>query len=482
MELIDKFIKFEYTERLFEKKIQGVKIWHYIRGSIYGKIVKQKYDIGQAHSNLSGKKIITRVWYKLKQIPNFILKNPLYGLDQRDILVLNHQRRVKNGNYYNCIYTDEILKNINKSYYVFEFPYNERHFKPARTRNLKYLDYVKLIRDFKIFYYTNLIKPKIAKYFSKNERKYLKSLVKKINEYFELNITNEEFYRSIIYIILKYRFSKKYYEIILNKVNPKILIEVNSYCFNCLLFNELAKKRGIKIIELQHGVIGKYHIAYNFYRKINLDTFPDYIFLFGDFWKKNVNFPITKKQLIVAGFPYMENQLNNYKNHNNRIDNVQNILFISQGTIGKKLSKLAIDLNEIINHKKYKIIYKLHPGEYDRWKREYPWLLNKSIDIIDNNTKDIYYFFQRSKYQVGVCSTALFEGLHFDLTTIIYKVNGHENMEELYKKGYAILVSSAKEIKNNLENYKKVIIDKEFLWKSNSTINIISNINRLVDN
>ena len=265
-------------------------------------------------------------------------------------------------------------------------------------------------------------------------------------------------------------------------MHPKILIEVNSYCFNCLLFNELAKKRGIKIIELQHGVIGKDNIAYNFYRKINLDTFPDYIFLFGDFWKKNVNFPITKKQLIVTGFPYMENQLNNYKNHNNRIDNVQNILFISQGTIGKKLSKLAIDLNEIINHKKYKIIYKLHPGEYDRWKREYPWLLNKSIDIIDNNTKDIYYFFQRSKYQVGVYSTALFEGLHFDLTTIIYKVNGHENVEDLYKKGYAILVSSAKEIKNNLENYKKVIIDKEFLWKSNSTINIISNINRLVDN
>ncbi|GAH32942.1 unnamed protein product, partial [marine sediment metagenome] len=76
LELIDKFIKFEYEEDLFNKEIQGVKYWHYIRFSIYNEILKQKYNIGQAHSNLSGKKFITKFWLQLKQIPNFILKNP----------------------------------------------------------------------------------------------------------------------------------------------------------------------------------------------------------------------------------------------------------------------------------------------------------------------------------------------------------------------------------------------------------------------
>jgi len=482
MELIDKFIKFEYEEDLFNKEIQGVKFWHYIRFSVYNKILKAGYNFGQSHTILSRHFSIRRTLLKFKQIPNFIFFNPIYNLKHKDILVINHPRRIKDGYFYSCIYTDIFLKNMNKSYYVLEFPYNERHYKPIKTKNLRYLDYIKLIRDFKIFYSIILIKLKIREDFSKNERKYLNSLTKKINDYFELNTTNEEFSRIIRYIILKYKFSKKYYEEILKKVCPKILIEVNSYSFNSLLFNELAKKGGIKIIELQHGSIGKDHIAYNFYKKIKLNKFPDYIFLFGEFWGKNTKFPIEKKRLIVTGFPYMENQINNYNNYNKEINNVKNILFISQGTIGKKLSKLAVDLNEIINQKKYKIIYKLHPGEYDRWKIEYPWLLNKSIDVIDNNTKDIYYFFQRSKYQVGVYSTALFEGLYFDLITIIYKVNGYEYVEELYKKGYAILISSAKEIKNNLENHKKVIIDKEFFWKSNSTINILDNINKLTDN
>lgn len=482
MKLIDKFIKFEYEEDLFSKEIQGIKFWHYIRFSVYDKILKGRCNFGQSHTILSRHFSIRRILLKFKQIPNLIFFNSIRNLKPKDMLILNSARRIKDGYFYSCIYTDIFLKNMNKSYYVFEFPYNERHYKPIKTKNLRYFDYIKIIRDFKIFYNMNLIKLKIIQDFSKDEKKYLKSLAKKINEYFKSNIINEEFFRIIKYVILKYRFSKKYYEQILYKVSPNILIEVNSYSFNNLLFNELAKKRGIKIIELQHGEITKYHVAYNFYRKINLDTFPDYIFLFGDFWKKNANFPIMKKQLIVTGFPYMENKINNCNNYNKEINNVKNILFISQGTIGKKLSKLAVDLNEIINQKKYRIIYKLHPGEYDRWKIEYPWLLNKSIDVIDNNTKDIYYFFQRSKYQVGVYSTALFEGLYFDLITIIYKVNGYEYVEELYKKGYAILISSAKEIKNNLENHKKVIIDKEFFWKSNSTINILDNINKLTDN
>ena len=480
MELIDKFIKFEYEENLFDKEIRGIKFWHYIRFSIYdNEILKQKYNLGQGHSNLSGKKFLTKVWYKFRKIPNFILKNPLYGLDQKDILVFNHQRRVKNGNYYDCIYIDEILKNIKKTYYVFEEPYSEKHFKPIRTKNIRYFDYINFIISIKIKAF-KFINPNYgALHEADTNDLYL--LLNKINKIFDIRVDNDKVFKEIKNLILRYKLSKKYYEKILNKIRPKIIIEVVSYEFSRLLFNELAKKRGIKIIELQHGVMGRYHIAYNFYKKLELETFPEYIFLFGEYWKNNTRFPFKKEKLIVTGFPYFENRSEELTKNSRKNSKKENILFISDGTVGKQFSKLAIKLDKLIDHKKYSIIYKLHPGEYDRWKRTYPWLVNSTFKIVDNNKKDIYHYLSKAEYLIGVSSTVIFEGLGFNLKTFIYKVYGYKYMKYLYENNYAQLVVSAEEIVEGLDSTKNNIENKEFFWKSNSLKSITNNINNTIN-
>ena len=480
MELIDKFLKFEYENDLFNKKIKGFKFWHYIRFSIYSEILKQKYKTGQAHSNLNGKKFITKVWYKFRQLPNFILKNPLYGLDQKDILVLNHQRRVKNGNYYDCIYTDGILENIKKSYYIFEEPYLEKHFKPIRTKNIRYFDYINFIKATKKRFF-KFINPNFGKLCS-NDINRLFLLFNAINKAFNVNFDKYKEIKDVENLILNYKISKKYYEKILNKIKPKIIIEVVSYGFSRLLFNELAKKRGIKIIELQHGVMGRYHIAYNFYKKLELETFPEYIFLFGEYWKNNTRFPLKKEKLIVTGFPYFENRSEELIKNSRKNSKKENILFISDGTVGKQFSKLAIKLDKLIDHKKYSIIYKLHPGEYDRWKRTYPWLVNSTFKIIDNNKKDIYYYLSKAEYLIGVSSTVIFEGLGFNLKTFICKAYGYKYMKYLCENNYAQLVVSAEEIVEGLDSNKKNVENKEFFWKPNSLKNIINNINNICDN
>jgi hypothetical protein len=482
-ELIDEFIKFEYENDLFNKEINGVKFWHYIRFSIYNEILKQKYDIGQAHSNLSGKNYITRVWYKIKQIPDFIFKNPLYGLKQKDILVLNHHRRVKNDYYYDCIYTDEILKNIKRTYYVFEEPYLEKHFKPVRTSNLRYFDYINFLVTLK-----NKISKITNHYYGNFQKKELEDttkLLKEINETFNTGIEDKYFIDTVKNTIVKYRISRKYYEKILEKVKPKVIIEVVSYGFSRLIINEIAEKMHIPTIELQHGVMGKYHIAYNFYKKIKLDTFPVYVFLFGEYWERNTRLPIDDSKAIITGFPYLEKKLYNCKNQNPKNNKTKNILFISQGTKGKELSKMAIKLDEIIDHEKYNIIYKLHPGEYDRWQIEYPWLENSDIQIIDKNEKDIYYYFLLANYLVGVNSTALYEGLAFGLRIFIFKDDyGYIYMEDLIKKNYAELILSADDIVKKINNGKENtsnIKNKKIFWHSNSLENIIHNFENVLN-
>ena len=190
---------------------------------------------------------------------------------------------------------------------------------------------------------------------------------------------------------------------------------------------------------------------------------------------------MERDKLIIAGFPYFENKLKELLKNSRKNSKKEDILFISQGTIGKELSKLAIKLDKLINHEKYNIIYKLHPGEYYRWEDEYPWLKNSNIEIIDNSKYDIYYYFSRCNFQVGVYSTAIFEGLGFDLKTFIYKIYGYKHMKDLYENNYAQLVASADDIINKLNSGEENIINKEFFWKSNSLKNIIDNLNNIYD-
>ena len=44
------------------------------------------------------------------------------------------------------------------------------------------------------------------------------------------------------------------------------------------------------------------------------------------------------------------------------------IVFISQPMIGERLADIAIGLNQLLDREEYRIVFKLHPGEYERWR------------------------------------------------------------------------------------------------------------------
>lgn len=239
-----------------------------------------------------------------------------------------------------------------------------------------------------------------------------------------------------------YELNYKIYKKILEKIRPKVVIEVVSYILNKLALNQAAYDIGILIIELQHGTKGQSHIAYNFKEKMKLDTFPQYIFTFGDYWKENTRFPINLENVKSVGWPFFEKQNIKFYNFTNDNDNDKiSILFISQGTIGELLSQLAVQLAEFLDLDKYELIYKLHPGEYDEWEKRYPWLLVNGITVIDNNDKNMHYYFANANIQIGVYSTAIYEGLGYGLKTYILTYPGHEQLSELYENGYAVNVN-----------------------------------------
>jgi len=471
--MIDSFLKFEDKHDLLDMEIAKVKVWHLCRFQVYNEILKQKENMGEAHANLTNMSKTKILLMKIKQIPNYVFFNPLCFLQQKDMLVINHQRRVKIDSKYNCLYTDQWIEDISSSYYVFEEPMLERHYRPIPTKHIRYTDYItfmfSLSKRFKKF---NI---------SHSEKNIIKKLIQDINKRFSVHINYNIWTKKITDIIHIYKYRYNKIEKILKKVRPKVIVEVVSYSPTRMAFTAAAKKIGIPVVELQHGVIGSKAVAYNFQNRRELNMFPDYLFSFGQFWKDSARFPIDDANIKVVGWPFYENKINQFEQE--KLENKKNILFLSQGTVGEGLSKVAVDLNKLIDKTKYNIIYKLHPGEYSRWKEEYPNLIDSGVQVIDNNQYDMHHYFAKSDIQVGVYSTTLFEGLGYRLETYICRLFGYEYVEDLYKGRIAEIFDTAEELKEMIYKDKKGNqIDIEYFWAKDSKNKIIKYINTILVN
>ena len=185
---------------------------------------------------------------------------------------------------------------------------------------------------------------------------------------------------------------------------------------------------------------------------------------FGDYWINEDTCPIYKENVIPIGFSYFESQSKDYID----MDSIGNqVLFISQGVIGKYLSQIAFQFAKV--QKDFKIIYKLHPGEYATWRQNYPELVEASsfdnFEVIDSSEIPLYELMAKSSYQIGAFSTAIYEGLMFNCKTFIVDVPGTEYLNDLIENNYVFKIKCVDELMDNFDSFNPTDYDKNFLFK-----------------
>lgn len=442
-------LEIEASEGLFELKVNDIYLWQYVRYTCLTKILEENTgiettnriggmeptDIAKAHS--------IKEWMKYRQ----------FLVHKKDIIVINHPRRVRDNGYYKCIVTDRILQNIKYSYYVFEGKYKGKHYKPVLTKHLKYID-------------TDIIK----KFFKCNYQSYEKPLsefTRKVIKTFEMNC-NMKMSRQlrnyiVSYIATVYReiyINKIWIKIILTLIKPKAILVTVGYSpfVQCVVAE--AKSRGITTIELQHGRIGSTHIAYNYIYNGTIETFADYMFVYGDYEKEIPRFPIKNERVISVGYPELERRAAYYanikKNYKRKV-----IVFISGPSDGDVVSQYALQMRNNPKLKQMRMIYKLHPSEYGQWQEWYPHLANSGLEIVADNLHDIYYYIGHSDYVVGISSTVLFEATEFNTEICIIKERDYRKAEILYKNNMAYLVESVEQLVDGVIcNSMKDILEK----------------------
>lgn len=477
--LVEDFIEVENALNLLDRKYKDFPYWIYSRYAVFSYITKIVDGIELSSQELS-QGLFGGIMSML--INSLIFWKKCKSEKDKDILILNHERKMLENNKYVCLYTEKIAEQYQKSV-VFERPYNYRHLKPAKTDNIIYGDYIELC-SLSLGLLSCLCKTK--KY--RNSKKFflveLKDIVDSLQNKIKAKIEINDLAETITRLYLLYCVKKKIFNKMLSIFKLHVIIEVVSYNMNCMIINELAAESKIPTIELQHGVMSG-SIAYNYPMKMEIKQFPDYIFVFSEFWKKSCQFPIEQKNIKVVGYPYLEEKAKQYSEKliTKRSRRKETVLFLSQWTIGKELSKMAVEFSEL-SKEQYEIIFKLHPGEYETWRKNYPWLeKNKKIRIIDSLEHNIYECFAMSDYQVGVSSTAIYEGLEFALKTFIYKIKTSECMKNLCDDYYASYVSSAQDLYEKIseKNYNENNHAKNGFWEKDSLKKIIGEINDILD-
>lgn len=472
---ISYFLQIEKKYDLYHQEIEGVQPWLYYRMSFWNyQICSDLLGLSDSSAKQTNLELIYKNLLRVFKLP-FTGKD----INQADILFFAHERRLYNGSYFECIYTDKLAKKY-ASNIVLERPYRKQHLKPVEIENIYYTDMIGIKGN---LYYSYHMHRKTKKYncILNQIKKVFCEPLAKISLLYCIELDYQKIYEHLTKIVMENMIIKKEYIRIFNKVSPKLLVEVVYYSSHCMILNELAKEKGIPIIELQHGTMHLAHAAYQFPGGCGeIKQFPDYVFVFSEYWKKCAHLPIPEDHIKVTGYPYFERQLKQYKSNLNKEDKV-NIIFVSQGTIGNKLSRLASDLCDLLDENTYHIIYKLHPGEYAGWKERTPWLIKNNIEVVDSLEHNIYEYFAKCDIQVGVYSTAMYEGLGFGLRTYIYNIGHADTMAELCEQGYADYVSNATELLENITSMdRNTRQDGKEFWKMNSFENICREIDQLL--
>lgn len=458
---VEQLLKIEEELDLFNQKIDGVYFWERIRFGVLNEILMQSGLIGQAHTKIPPT-FFNRLKNVFNAVKNVFIKNPFLA-PRSDILFFGSPRRkLGEDNKWHDIYCDPIIENLSQSYTYIESTYLGKHLSPAATRNIRYYDLVLLLASL-------LRKVKITKNkFSKDDVVLITKVNDRIRQVFNVDV---ELFAKVSGSILSRKSQVPICRLLLKKINPKLVIIICSYGKENII--DAAKILNIPIVELQHGFISANHFGYSFPGpKRTKRSFPDYLLTFGDIWNSIAEFPITADKVISVGYPYLEKEIQEH----NDVKKKDQIVFISQGTVGIELSKLAVDLSCKIDPS-FKVIYKLHPGEYSRWRTEYSWLVNSNVMVVEDDSYPLYKIFAESKVQIGVSSTALFEGLAFELKTIIIPMSdGFQSMQFLFEDTNVIIADDIEKIikeTRNLGGFNKTDITKIFKLKAIDNMNYV---------
>lgn len=417
---------------LFQSEIQGIHFWKLVRTRVFQNIMMAKGIHDQANHTVERGRFskVTSIFGHLKNYVQHGLKKPR----KRDVLIFNHPRKVLVDGKYIDIYTEQFVKSIEaseQSYLVIDRPTNWHKHYISPNENVVYSDDADILSRVMVrFLRMYRVKPNAQEL----------ALLDRLSAQLKASFGSDgKLYHVTMQQINLFKIETDYYKKILDFVEPKKIYVVIGRGFEALIAE--ANRRGIDVFEIQHGIITKYNLDYSFPGQKEIPYFPNGMVVFGKYWYMSTPMPIKEQNIVSFGSPYLLSRIAAYSEY---VRNEKQVVFISQSTIGKKLMPYVLRLAQ--KRPDLSVLVKLHPTEFPVWKEHYPELLEAqqlaNVEVVDTFDKNLFELFATSAYQIGVYSTALYEGIYMGCKTILVDLPGVEHLEYLFENQYAQLVDT----------------------------------------
>lgn len=459
--MFDNFLKFEDENRLFDLEYRGIRYWQFLRVYVMEHFTMESVP-RQVSDKESPKKVIEGKNTAILPQIKILLSNKKY-----DVLVSTAPYYVSRDN-----------KKVNPfceffSNFSLKYKYNFIHIFSDNTEEEDFVS--DLIIQIIIAVKTFLLR--VKQLIFKCRLSATQTLSQRLCEQFGYKSNQDEFDFKIMCFVMQFNIYKRYYRRILrNKYKCVFMVEHYNIAHFALI--QAAREVNIPVIEYQHGVIGRYHFAYNFYNTEEKNLYlPDYLFTFGSYWSESCRLPKICKPIKV-GFPLIDESRQQQKMSDK---DSKNIVFY--GPFSDLMLAIIEDFVKLDCNHRYRIVCKLHPRELKNGRSLYPELYeNSNIEIIDTPLF-VHELLASSLNHVGISSTVLFEALAFSDRVFVIDDIGSEYMTDFVKDDSMYLVSSAHELLSILDmpfDIMKAEKNATALYEPNSIHNIAMEIEKII--
>ena len=441
----ERFLQLEDDLGLFDIRVDGVAVWERLRNQVSNQIVADLGFVSTPNElgvGSDGPSLQTCV-------RNSVLMNPFFAMGQCDVFLYSHGRRkcLDDGYWWDLV-IDPVAEELELPALCMENYGDSAHAMPAKTERLTYKDVISCV--------TGLGKRLSGVWnpLTDQGRRRIEYVEHEIKDVFD---TDLDLVTEVEQELIARRIRLTLYRTLLSRLDPKVVVVWTRP--HTLV--EAAQSLDIPVVELQHGMIYRYNFDYHFPGDRDAPTFADYLFTFGDYWCDAVDYPIPETHIIPTGYAYTEMVLEQYRGSATQTDD---IVFISQPYVGEKLSQFAVEFASLVDGRQ--VTYKLHPREYGDWRQQYPWLANEDLQVIDTEEPELYELFANANTQVGVSSTALYEGTLFDTATYLVDLPRVSTMEYFHQAGVPV-VDSPRDLLTSIDDGAQNIPDSKPLFAPN---------------
>ncbi len=407
---------------LLDWEVRGVRVWQALRA---GTAKRLSIDAETVRPPRPAAKLSKKLRQPLTMLRGSLGHNPFRGRETFDELVFESPRTTTVNGQRICIYTADLVRELDAKgikFAILERSGDSAHSKDRDDRRV-HLDGIELL---------GALRRRMPMTLGAADLDRVRALERFLLARLEVDLPMRE---QIERYVPQFRTIHALYRRLFAKRRPRRLYCVCAYGRLAPMI-KAARDEHVESIELQHGGISRYHLGYSFPvrpKRCTLEYLPDIFWSWGPRWNPPLDWAFDRDRIVDRGFPHFERNRARYAGIRRQPGS---IVVLSQQSIGEQIAKRLLEQIDAFAGRE--IFYKLHPGEYATYRAQ-PSLsrLAEHRNVHICSDVDLYELFAKAETMIGVCSTAIYEGIQFGCATVLMPLRGIERMADLLESGRA---------------------------------------------